>query len=90
MTFEKEKVVDFLTVFEKSKEKIRNFPGCSHLELLKDYNRENRFTTYSYWKDEEALDQYRHSELFKEVWSVTKLFFSAKPVAFSLQKYIEV
>jgi quinol monooxygenase YgiN len=90
MTFEEDKVNDFLKVFDESKEKIRHFPGCRHLELLKDYNQDNVFSTYSYWEDDEALNNYRFSELFKEVWSQTKILFKEKPVAFSSKKYIEV
>ena len=90
MTFQPEAVVAFLAVFEESKEKIRNFPGCHHLELLKDYTAPNIFSTYSLWDDEAALDAYRHSDLFKSVWAQTKPKFSAKPIAFSSKKYIEV
>jgi len=90
MTFEPEAVEAFLQVFDSSKEKIRNFPGCQHLELHKDYNADNIFSTYSIWENEEALNAYRHSDLFKSVWAQTKPKFSEKPVAFSSKKYIEV
>ena len=90
MTFKSEEVEAFLKVFDQSKEKIRNFPGCQHLELHKDYTADNIFSTYSLWENQEALDAYRHSELFKSVWAQTKPKFSAKPVAFSSKKYIEV
>ncbi len=90
MTFQEDKVEDFLKVFNKSKEKIRHFKGCQHLELLKDYHAENIFSTYSIWEDDAALDNYRHSELFAGVWKSTKALFKEKPVAFSSEKYIEV
>ncbi|QSE96112.1 putative quinol monooxygenase [Fulvivirga lutea] len=90
MTFEQKNVDDFLAVFNESKDRIRNFPGCQHLELLKDYNQPNIFSTYSIWDDETALDAYRHSELFEGVWAKTKALFSDKPMAFSSKKYIEV
>lgn len=90
MTFEPESVEAFLQVFDTSKEKIRNFPGCQHLELHKDYNADNIFSTYSIWENEEALNAYRHSDLFKSVWAQTKPKFSEKPVAFSSKKHIEV
>ena len=90
MTFREEEVDNFLQVFEASKNKIRNFPGCQHLELLKDYTAPNVFSTYSLWDNQEALDAYRHSELFKGVWAQTKPLFSEKAVAFSSKKYIEV
>jgi len=87
MTFEPSKVDDFLAVFEESKEKIRAMKGCSHLELLQDYNLPNSFSTYSYWENEEALNDYRNSGLFKEVWTKTKILFSDKPIAFSLKRH---
>lgn len=90
MTFKEETVDLFLRNFEANKDKIRNFPGCSHLELWQDENQSNIFSTYSHWKDERALDQYRDSELFKSVWSVTKPLFQAKPIAFSSKKIQEL
>ena len=88
MTFKVDKVDEFLSVFETSKVKIRNMAGCSHLELLQDYNLPNSFSTYSYWKDEATLNNYRNSELFKEVWANTKVLFSEKPIAFSLKQHV--
>lgn len=90
MTFQPGEVAAFLELFEATKEKIRHFPGCQHLELLKDYHETNVFSTYSLWENDQALDNYRHSDLFKEVWAQTKPKFSAKPIAFSSRKYIEV
>ncbi len=90
MTFELDKVADFLAVFEENKLLIRQMEGCSHLELLQDYSHPNSFTTYSYWEDEEALNKYRNSTLFKNVWAKTKVLFSEKPIAFSLKKHTMV
>ena len=83
MSFKEEEVDNFLNVFNKNKQKIRNFPGCMHLELHKDYEHDNIFSTYSHWEDDNALDNYRHSALFKEVWAKTKVLFADKPIAFS-------
>lgn len=83
MTFQEDKVEDFLNVFNESKHKIAGFEGCHHLELHKDYHKSNIFSTYSIWEDDQALDGYRHSELFKSVWAKTKVLFADKPVAFS-------
>ncbi|WP_194972341.1 putative quinol monooxygenase [Aquiflexum lacus] len=88
MTFRAEKVGEFLENFAANKEKIRNFTGCHHLELWQDENQQNIFTTYSHWESEEALNQYRDSELFKSVWAVTKPLFAGKPFAFSSKKII--
>lgn len=86
MTFQEDKVHAFLENFEANKEKIRHFPGCQYLELWRDKKFKNIFMTYSHWDSEEALNQYRDSELFKSVWSYTKTLFSDKPKAFSVEK----
>ncbi len=83
MTFYEDKVGDFLQIFEESKYKIRAFPGCSHLELHQDCNANHVFSTYSYWDNEEAINKYRNSGLFKSVWSRTKALFAEKTMAFS-------
>ena len=90
MTFKPEEVSAFLENFEANKSSIRNFPGCQHLELWQDENQKNIFMTYSHWENEEFLNQYRDSELFKTVWSFTKALFSEKPQAFSSKKLQEV
>lgn len=84
MTFEDEKVGDFLNVFAESKNAIRHFPGCHHLELWRDRSRRNIFFTYSFWESETALNNYRNSELFKNTWSRTKVLFATKPEAWSV------
>lgn len=87
MTFKPEEIESFLLVFEKQKAFIADFEGCSHLELLRDKQRANVFFTYSYWENEEALDNYRASDFFRTIWSSVKLKFDAKPEAWSLEKY---
>ncbi len=86
MTFVPEKVASFLEVFVASKNKIRNFEGCSHLDLLNDINDTTIFFTYSIWESEEHLNKYRSSELFSATWTKTKILFAAKPEAWSLEK----
>ena len=83
MTFQKEKVSEFLKLFTQSKHLIRNFAGCNRLELHIDCEKENIFSTYSVWEDEESLNNYRNSDLFKDVWGQTKLLFDKHPVAIS-------
>jgi len=90
MTFQPDLVEAFLENFEVHKKSIRNFPGCLHLELWRDENQKNIFTTYSHWESEEHLNQYRDSELFKSVWKFTKALFDEKPVAFSSRIFTEV
>lgn len=85
MSFQPDKVEDFLEQFDASKEKIRNFDGCEHLELLRDRDQPHIFFTYSYWVDEASLKAYRESELFRATWSKTKALFNDRPEAWSLE-----
>ncbi len=89
MNFAPDKIDEFLANFETNKGKIRNFKGCRHLKLLRDKNQVERFFTYSYWDDENALENYRQSELFKGVWAKTKLLFNEKPEAWSVEVFCE-
>ncbi len=86
MSFRPENVENFLVLFKQSEEQIRNFQGCLHLELLKDYHQNHIYFTYSHWTNEKALESYRKSNLFREVWQKTKTLFAEKPVAYSLVK----
>lgn len=88
MSFNAEKIAEFLSNFEANKMKIRHFEGCNNLELYRDQNENNIFFTYSYWDSEDDLNNYRHSDLFKSVWTKTKPLFNAKPEAWSVDKIV--
>ena len=86
LRFHEEHISTFLDNFEEVKHLIRNFEGNRFLELYQDKNDNRIFFTYSYWDNEEALENYRNSELFKGVWSFTKKLFSDKPEAWSVDR----
>jgi heme-degrading monooxygenase HmoA len=88
MTFQLEKVDEFIHLFNESKELIRNMSGCMHLELLNDIHAKEIYFTYSYWNSEKDLNNYRNSEVFAHVWSKTKVLFTAKPEAWSVEQKI--
>lgn len=90
MEFQPEKIDAFLQNFELVKKKIRHFPGCQHLELYRDKNHASIFFTYSKWNEEAALENYRNSDLFNSVWSVTKPMFSKKAVAWSVDELVSL
>ena len=90
MSFYEIHIDEFLANFNLIKERIRNFKGCSFLELYRDKNQPNIFFTYSYWDTEADLENYRNSTLFKEVWANTKSFFNDKPEAWSVDKVISL
>lgn len=86
MTFREEEIENFRNFFEGRRDRIRNFPGCRHLELWQDEKERNIFFTYSLWENETMLDHYRFSEFFKDTWSQTKSKFSARAEAWTLRK----
>lgn len=90
MTFREEEIDNFLKLFNSKKEKIRAFPGCTYLELWSDTNDPRVYCTYSFWEKEEDLENYRNSELFKDVWSKTKVLFDDKPIAHSYKVMIKL
>ncbi|WP_412984666.1 putative quinol monooxygenase [Pontimicrobium sp. IMCC45349] len=90
MSFAEENIDAFLENFHKNKNDIRNFDGCRFLELYRDKNNPNIFFTYSYWEKESDLENYRHSELFKNVWAKTKPLFNDKPQAWSVDKLVSL
>jgi len=87
MTFKPEELADFFAMFEQKKQAIRNFSGCHYLEVFQDKTQPNIVFTYSFWTDEAALNNYRHSELFKATWAETKARFAEKPLAHTLLMY---
>jgi quinol monooxygenase YgiN len=90
MHFTKAGVEEFLEIFNANKIAIRNFDGCTHLQLLKDLDNELVFTTLSHWSDAGSLERYRKSELFTSVWGRVRTLFSERTQAFSVVKFIEL
>ena len=88
MRFQEDKIEAFLNNFEEVKHHIRNFEGNRFLELYQDKNDKRIFFTYSYWENEEALENYRKSALFDGVWTYVKTLFSDKPEAWSVDRLV--
>jgi len=84
MSFEPQMVNDFLAVYKENWTYIRNFEGCSHVELLQAEKEKNVFFTYSIWQSEDHLNTYRNSDLFSKVWGKTKILFNDKPQAWTV------
>lgn len=85
MSFDPDKVENFLKMYNKVNHKISGFPGCHGVKLLRDLHQDNVFFTYSTWDSEEDLNNYRNSELFSGVWKETKSYFNDRPQAWSLE-----
>ncbi len=83
MTFRPDCDAAFLRLFDTVSDRIRAYPGCRHLTLLRDVDEPARFTTYSIWESPGHLDEYRSSALFEQTWRETKRMFAKPPVATS-------
>jgi hypothetical protein len=83
LTFRETEIDTFKQILEDSKENIRAFPGVLHLQMLQSAHNPCIFFTYSNWKSAEDLENYRHSDLFKNTWAKTKPLFADKPEAWS-------
>ena len=90
MSFHEENIPAFRENFELMKTKIRNSPGNRLLELYQDKSDPRIFFTYSYWETEQDLENYRQSELFYDVWQITKKLFNGKPEAWSVEKVVSL
>ena len=84
LTFQREKVFEFLEFFKTIEDQIKNFPGCLHLVLYRDITNINIFFTVSHWNSDEDLENYRSSLFFQSTWTRTKTYFSAAAEARTL------
>ena len=84
LTLSSGRIAAFLEYFHASEEAIRSFPGCTELKLFRDEQNATVYFTYSTWKSANALDAYRHSDLFRTTWEKAKTCFSGPPEAWSL------
>lgn len=86
MTFQEKEIPAFQELFEERKHLIRNFEGCTHLELWQDKANPATFFTYSHWHTEDHLNTYRSSPFFADTWTLTKQKFAAKPEAWTVER----
>lgn len=84
MTFQEAAVDDFLSFISGQSSKIRAFEGCQFLQILQEQGNPAVVMTLSHWQSADALERYRHSALFKSVWAKTKIHFTEKPEAWSM------
>ena len=80
-------VDEFLSVFDEAAPHIRALPGCFRLELWQQTDQDGGFATYSHWQNDEALEAYRKSGLFKSRWASIKPMFAAKPRAYTYHRW---
>ena len=83
MTFKPEFISDFVKTESKIHERIRNFKGCTHLNILNDVSNPGIFFSYSYWNTEAELNDYRHSNFFRNTWETVKEMFAEQAQAWT-------
>ena len=86
MTFRPEESARFLGLFEGWRHRIRAFPGCRYLELLREEEGSGVFMTYSEWDGPDDLEKYRLSDVFGEVWPTVKGMFAAPAEAWTMDR----
>lgn len=59
---------------------------CEELSIYVDKNDPNTFFTISLWTSEQALEDYRKSTYFEEIWGKVKPWFNEKAKAWSLEQ----
>lgn len=76
-----ERCADFEAFVQPKLAAIAAQPGCRGLRLLK--GAPGHYFTVSDWESEKALNAYRDSALFAEIWPTVKPWFSAKAEAWT-------
>ena len=69
-----EDVDAFRLFLHDSAPRVRNVPGCLSLQIVNDVADSTSFFTISTWRDVDALEAYRTSPLFEQVWPRIKAF----------------
>jgi autoinducer 2-degrading protein len=84
LTLDPQYIADFKQVFSRHQQHIAQMKGCLSLQAFQDNKEPHIFFTISHWENEHALDNYRYSEFFKNLWATVKPMFTAKAMAHSL------
>lgn len=87
--FQEDKLQDFLDYFDGISSIVNNFPGCKGMKLYQDLANPNIVFTYSHWNSEDDLENYRVSKEFSTIWPTIKVWFDARPEAWTIQAYFD-
>ncbi|MDZ4840008.1 MAG: antibiotic biosynthesis monooxygenase family protein [Bacteroidota bacterium] len=85
MQFKVDEIENFKNLFTQVYPFISNFPGCRQVTLVQQADDEAVFMTISHWDDDNALQNYRQSELFADTWRETKAMFQTQAIAWSVK-----
>lgn len=85
LSLQVDKASQFEALFYQTQTLIEEFEGCHKTNLFKVSGSTSQYFTISYWNTEQDLENYRNSQLFRNVWSQVKPLFSEKAEAWTLQ-----
>ncbi len=88
LTFRPGTEPEFQAIVNATAPVIRTFAGCIQMNAYADVVQSNVYFTISTWENEEALNNYRNSDFFIEVWGRTKALFANKAEAWSLSQVV--
>lgn len=80
-----ESETQLLNAFHAAYPRIRALPGCHYLALLRSREPDPGYLTVSLWTSAQALDAYRKSPLFAEIWPQIRATLGAEPWAESFE-----
>lgn len=86
LSFEADRIEPFKKIFNDTKDGIRSFKGCIEVNAFQHAADPSVFFTISKWASEADLENYRNSEFFTKVWTLTKQGFKEKPEAWTLSQ----
>jgi len=89
LEFQKDKLDDFLLLFNETKWKVAEVDGCLGMQLLQNTENPCICFTYSHWEGEQALLNYRQSSLFINIWKSIKPYFENPAEAYSTTTYFD-
>jgi heme-degrading monooxygenase HmoA len=89
LSFDPDRIDDFLAHFERIKNDVNNFPGCIGMKLYHDVANQNVVFTYSHWNTEADLEAYRKSDLFSKIWPTIKVWFNDRPEAWTVEAHFD-
>ncbi len=85
LEFDPAKVAEFKQLFADVRDKVRTFAGCRAMALYQDEESASVLYTVSDWDSADALEAYRHSELFASTWARMRVLFNGRPQAFTIK-----
>lgn len=75
----------FKLLVQPYQSKILAFKGCVQVDIMRDKKNRTQFFSYSIWESEEALENYRNSKMFREIWAEIKKLLSSPTIAWTVE-----